>query len=112
MTTYSKKSKVSTQPLAADVASGDWPWRQGMVTELLGQLELRTERTLAMLCGPEIMMRYAIIELTKRGVPEADIHVSMERNMKCAIGHCGRCQLGPNYVCKDGPVFEADQLRW
>jgi NAD(P)H-flavin reductase len=91
--------------LAADVASGDWPWRQGLVTELLGQLELRPERTQVMLCGPEMMMMATIALLRERGVADDRIWLSMERNMQCGIGQCGHCQVGPKFVCRDGPVF-------
>ena len=62
-------------------------------------------RTTAFVCGPEIMMRFAADALHRRGVPDASIFVSMERNMKCAVGFCGHCQFGPSFVCKDGPVF-------
>jgi NAD(P)H-flavin reductase len=64
----------------------------------------------ALICGPEIMMRYVIPEL-EHGVPDGDIYLSMERNMKCALGFCGHCQYGPHFVCKDGPVFSYQQLR-
>jgi NAD(P)H-flavin reductase len=58
------------------------------------------------------MMRYVITELEKqRGVPAENIYLSMERNMKCAVGFCGHCQLGPHFICKDGPVFSYDRLR-
>jgi NAD(P)H-flavin reductase len=65
----------------------------------------------AMVCGPEIMMRFTAVELEKRGVVQENIYVSMERNMKCAIGMCGHCQYGPNFVCKDGPVFPYSHIR-
>jgi NAD(P)H-flavin reductase len=61
--------------------------------------------TVAMVCGPEVMMRFTMQELQKRGIPDAQIYLSMERNMKCGIGLCGHCQWGPLFVCKDGPVF-------
>ena len=64
-----------------------------------------------MVCGPEIMMRFTAAELEKRGVALENIYVSMERNMKCAIGMCGHCQYGPNFVCKDGPVFQYSQIQ-
>ena len=61
---------------------------------------------MVLICGPEIMMRYVIAELTEnRGVPAGDIYLSMERNMKCAVGFCGHCQYGPHFICKDGPIF-------
>ena len=63
------------------------------------------------MCGPEVMMRFAVAALRERGVAPERIHVSMERNMKCAVGHCGHCQLGPTFVCRDGPVFAYDRHR-
>jgi NAD(P)H-flavin reductase len=65
-----------------------------------------------MVCGPEIMMRFTVQELLKRGVTSEKIFVSMERNMKCAVGFCGHCQYGPIFICKDGPVFRFDQIQW
>ena len=66
--------------------------------------------TFAMVCGPEVMMRFGVMELERRGVPANKIYLSMERNMKCAIGFCGHCQYGPAFVCKDGPVFRLDRI--
>lgn len=64
-----------------------------------------------MICGPEIMMRFTIAELRNRGVREDQIFVSMERNMKCAVGFCGHCQFGPSFICKDGPVMRYDRIK-
>jgi NAD(P)H-flavin reductase len=61
--------------------------------------------TAALVCGPEIMMQYSIGEILQRGIQPENIYLSMERNMKCAIGFCGHCQYGPNFICKEGPVF-------
>jgi sulfhydrogenase subunit gamma (sulfur reductase) len=58
-----------------------------------------------MLCGPEIMMRLTVDALLERDIPEQDIWLSMERNMQCAVGSCGHCQYGPDFICRDGPVF-------
>lgn len=91
--------------LAADETGQGWPWSTGPVTSLFEKAEFDVARSTAMLCGPEGMMFAAIRELTSRGMPEADIWLSMERNMKCAAGHCGHCQYGSLFVCKDGPVF-------
>ncbi|MEN8179508.1 MAG: FAD/NAD(P)-binding protein [Pseudomonadota bacterium] len=91
--------------LAADVAHPDWPWKHGMVTELIGQLKLRKERTIAMLCGPEMMMLASIAQLRGRDLEDHRIWLSMERNMQCGLGQCGHCQVGPKFSCKQGPVF-------
>ena len=63
-----------------------------------------------MICGPEIMMRFAAYDLEDTGVPADQIYLSMERNMRCGIGLCGHCQYGPAFVCKDGPVFRYDRV--
>jgi NAD(P)H-flavin reductase len=64
-----------------------------------------------MVCGPEVMMRFTVLELQKRGVHAENIFVSMERNMKCALGFCGHCQFGPTFICKDGPVLRYDRIQ-
>jgi NAD(P)H-flavin reductase len=91
--------------LAADVGGPAWSWHVGPVTVLFDQVELRPERILVMMCGPEVMMRAAARILLERGVPEQALWLSMERNMQCAVGHCGHCQVGGKFVCKDGPVY-------
>jgi NAD(P)H-flavin reductase len=96
--------------LAADVASRDWPWVEGPVVDLLDRVSLDPVRTIAILCGPELMMDAAIAVLRGRGVPDAAIWLSLERNMHCGIGRCGHCQIGPHYVCTKGPVFRYDEV--
>ena len=91
--------------ITVDHAPPDWQRHVGVVTDLLPRIRIDPETTIALLCGPEVMMRFAAEGIEELGVAPERIFVSMERNMKCAIGHCGRCQLGPNYVCKDGPIF-------
>lgn len=88
-----------------DHASAGWHGPVGVVTGLLELLEIEPEHTTAMICGPEIMMRFTLEELQRAGVSPEDIWVSLERNMHCGIGHCGHCQLGTCLVCRDGPVF-------
>jgi NAD(P)H-flavin reductase len=63
-----------------------------------------------MVCGPEVMMRFAIRDLAALGLPTSAMWVSMERNMKCGLGLCGQCQYGHLHVCKDGPVFRFDRV--
>lgn len=91
--------------VTVDHAPTDWHHHVGVVTDLLPRVRIDPENAVALICGPEMMMRFAAQGIADLGVAPAHIFLSMERNMKCAIGHCGRCQLGPNYVCKDGPVF-------
>ena len=97
--------------VTVDSAKDDWRGSVGVVTTLIERAPLDPFNTVAMICGPEIMMRYAIRELLKCGIDEQTIYLSMERNMKCAIGFCGRCQYGPAFICKDGPVFRWDAIK-
>jgi NAD(P)H-flavin reductase len=97
--------------VTVDHAPSNWRGHVGVVTTLISRLELDPAKTLAMVCGPEVMMRFVALALADRGVAEGDIYLSMERNMKCAIGHCGHCQLGPTFICRDGPVFTFERLK-
>lgn len=97
--------------VTVDHAPSNWRGHVGVVTTLISRLELDPAKTLAMVCGPEVMMRFVALALADRGVAESDIYLSMERNMKCAIGHCGHCQLGPTFICRDGPVFTFERLK-
>jgi NAD(P)H-flavin reductase len=91
-------------------ASG-WNGNVGVVTLLLQRMAIpRPEHTTLFVCGPEIMMRYTVQAAQARGIPETQIWLSMERNMQCAVGLCGHCQWGPEFVCKDGPVFRYDRI--
>lgn len=94
-----------------DHALGDWRGNVGVVTTLISRASFDPARALAMLCGPEIMMRFVAASLRDAGVREEAIYLSMERNMKCAVAWCGHCQFGPVFVCRDGPVFRLDELR-
>ncbi len=85
--------------------------RSGLITGLIGPLRIDPARTVAFICGPEIMMRFSARELMLKGMAGADIHVSVERRMKCGTGHCGHCQIGPWFACMDGPVFTYGQLK-
>jgi NAD(P)H-flavin reductase len=91
----------------ATVDAGDLTWHGdvGVITTLLPRARFDPATTTAFVCGPEVMMRFAAADLVRRGVPPELIFLSMERNMKCAVGVCGHCQFGPTFVCKDGPVF-------
>ncbi|CAM3899758.1 FAD/NAD(P)-binding protein [Smaragdicoccus niigatensis] len=92
--------------LTVDRPTAGWRGGVGFVTEPLGRLRLDPQRTSAVLCGPEPMMRFCAQTLLRKGIASADIEVSLERNMQCGIGLCGHCQLGPLLVCRDGPVVD------
>lgn len=97
--------------IAASRGDAMWPWHVGPVTDLLGQAQFDPANTIAMMCGPEGMMIAAARLLAARGVDEAAIHLSMERNMQCAVGLCGHCQFGGHFVCRDGPVFAYAEVK-
>jgi NAD(P)H-flavin reductase len=93
-----------------DVADASWPYDEGVVTTLFSKAHIDPRVTSVFTCGPEIMMRFAVRDLITLGVPQERIWLSMERNMQCGVKLCGHCQLGPYFVCADGPVFRYDQL--
>jgi NAD(P)H-flavin reductase len=94
-----------------DRADASWTGRVGVVTALLSEIDIAADRTVAFVCGPETMMRFTVRDLARRGVPDERMFLAMERNMKCALGFCGHCQLGPSFICMDGPVLPYDRLR-
>lgn len=96
--------------VTVDHAASDWRGHVGVVTKLIPRAPFDPEETVAFVCGPEVMMRFAIKALIDTGVAADSIWLSMERNMKCAVGFCGHCQLGPEFVCRDGPVFRNDRI--
>lgn len=96
--------------VTVDRGSSGWRGNVGVVTPLVARAPFTPSNTAALVCGPEVMMRFAVLELQKRGVPAEKIYLSMERNMKCGLGYCGHCQYGPAFVCKDGPVFRLDSI--
>lgn len=96
-----------------DSAGPTWGGAIGLVTDRLNGVARNPGQTVAYLCGPEVMMRFTADALNRMGVPGDRIWLSLERNMKCAIGHCGHCQYGPAFLCKEGPVFSyAACSRW
>lgn len=98
--------------LMATVDRGTTEWRGnvGVVTGLIRRAGFDPQQAVAMVCGPEVMMRYAVDELRRRGVDGERIWVSMERNMKCGVGLCGHCQMGPHFACRHGAVFRYDAV--
>ena len=96
--------------VTVDAAGEDWRGNVGLVTTLLSKAHFDPDNTVAMIVGPEIMMRFCVLELQGLGMPSETTYISMERSMKCGIGFCGHCQLGPTFVCKDGPVYRYDKI--
>jgi NAD(P)H-flavin reductase len=97
--------------VTVDSAPLGWTRQVGVVTKLVAGVGFDLANACAMICGPEIMMRYSAAALRQRGVGDDRIFITMERNMKCAVGFCGHCQFGPEFICRDGPVFRYDRIR-
>jgi NAD(P)H-flavin reductase len=101
--------------LSLTVDKGDETWKGniGVVTTILekNKLSVNIQNSVAVVCGPPIMMKFATLKLLERGYPPEGIYLSMEKNMSCGIGKCGHCRIGPYYACKDGPVFTYDKIK-
>lgn len=97
--------------VTVDHADPDWVGDVGLVTKLLPKIRVDPVDTVVMICGPEVMIRFTVLALGDMGVAPERIFVSLERNMKCAVGWCGHCQFGPHFICRDGPVFPFDRIR-
>lgn len=95
--------------VTVDRALAGWHGNVGLITTLLGRVAFRPGRTTAFVCGPEVMMRAVAGDLVRFGLPPTSIRISLERNMRCGVGLCGHCQLGPHLICRDGPVFDLEQ---
>ncbi len=96
--------------VTVDHAPRHWTGHVGVVTELLKFATFDPANTVAMVCGPEVMMRFGARDLLHRGVPEPSVYVSLERSMKCGVGLCGHCQMLSTFVCKNGPVYRHDEV--
>jgi NAD(P)H-flavin reductase len=107
-------SKLNDVNVLVTVDRGDQSWKGniGFAANLLSYVQLDTKNTISMVCGPEVMMKYSIEELIDKGIPEGNLYLSLERNMKCAVGFCGHCQFGPKFICKDGPVFNYPMVKY
>lgn len=105
-----KKQGVEVK-VTLDCADIHWKGQVGVVTSLIHKHLPNPENTLVLLCGPEIMIQFAIQELLGARADEDNIYISLERNMQCAVGFCGHCQYGPYFLCKDGPVFSYAQIK-
>ena len=97
--------------VSVDLAEPDWTGIVGVVTVLFNQVALHPETTLAYVCGPPVMIRFAVRDLLARGFKEEAVISTLERMMQCGIGRCNHCAIGHRYVCRDGPVFNYAQIR-
>jgi NAD(P)H-flavin reductase len=88
----------------------DWKGEVGFVPSVVERAEIAAENSVALVIGPPVMIKYTLPVLSKMGLTNRDIYTSLENRMKCGVGKCGRCNCGPLYVCKEGPVFTLEQL--
>jgi NAD(P)H-flavin reductase len=93
-----------------DHAGRDWFGAVGVVTRLVDSLDVDVDSCVAMLCGPEVMMRFTVRALEQLGLDASRVWVSLERSMRCAVALCGHCQLGGTFVCREGPVYRYDRI--
>jgi len=105
--------KDATVNMATTVDKGDetWTGREGFVPQVLEQVAPSAQDTVAIVCGPPVMIRYTFPVLVKLGFTPEQMITTLEKRMKCGIGKCGRCNIGNLYVCRDGPVFTYAQIK-
>lgn len=96
--------------VTVDNGQRDWHGRVGLVTHLIAHAGFDPQQTTALICGPEVMMRYAATAFLDRGVRPSNVRLSMERNMRCGVGLCGHCQYREFFLCVDGPVLDYARL--
>jgi NAD(P)H-flavin reductase len=96
---------------STDTADGNWNERVGVVTILLDDVKIDIANSVAVVCGPPVMMKFGTKKLLEMGYGENDIYLSMEKNMSCGLGKCGHCMMGEYFVCKDGPVFTYGEIK-
>lgn len=96
--------------VTVDAADTTWLGRVGVVPKLVAQADFRPDSVRAFVCGPEVMIHFTVDALRERGVPDERIFLSLERDMRCGVGLCGHCQLGPTLICRDGPVYTQAQV--
>ncbi|MGQ9621595.1 MAG: FAD/NAD(P)-binding protein [Bacteroidales bacterium] len=109
----SELRKIPKFEVFRSVDRGDSTWAEkvGVVTVLLDDVKVDIKNSLAVVCGPPVMMKFSTLKLLEMGYPEHDIYLSMEKNMSCGLGKCGHCMMGKYFVCKDGPVFTYEEIK-
>lgn len=110
---FNRLNKISKFEAYRTVDRPDDEWNEsvGVVTSLLNKIKMNMQNTVAVVCGPPIMMKFGTIRLLEMGYTEDNIYLSMEKNMSCGLGKCGHCMMGEFFVCKDGPVFTYNELK-
>ncbi len=107
---WGERDKVDME-LTVDKGNDEWTGNVGVVTTIVNEdVPVDLNNAVCVICGPPIMMKFALLQVIDLGFAPRDIYLSMEKNMSCGLGKCGHCRLGPYYVCKDGPVFTYDQI--
>jgi len=94
-----------------DKADEYWNGSVGVATTLLNKIKINIENSIAVVCGPSVMMKFGTIRLLEMGYRDDQIYLSMEKNMSCGLGKCGHCMMGEFFVCRDGPVFTYDEIK-
>jgi NAD(P)H-flavin reductase len=110
---FNRLNKIKKFEAHRTVDKPDEEWNEsvGVVTSLLNKVSVNIEKSIAVVCGPPVMMKFGTIRLLEMGYKDDQIYLSMEKNMSCGLGKCGHCMLGEYFVCKDGPVFTYDELK-
>jgi len=107
---WTKKKDLDIE-LTVDKGDPTWKGKVGLVTVIIEGADMDYKKGIAIVCGPPIMMKFATKKLLEMGFLDANLYLSMEKNMSCGIGKCGHCRIGTHYACKDGPVFRYDQIK-
>ena len=94
-----------------DKADNGWDGSVGVATALLNNIKIDIKNSIAVVCGPPVMMKFGTIRLLEMGYRDEQIYLSMEKNMSCGLGKCGHCMMGEFFVCRDGPVFTYDEIK-
>ncbi|MEK7679864.1 MAG: FAD/NAD(P)-binding protein [Deltaproteobacteria bacterium] len=89
----------------------DWTGKVGFVPTVLAEAAPKAENTVAVICGPPIMIKFVLNALNKLGFSDEDVYTTLENKMKCGVGKCGRCNVGDVYICKEGPVYSAAEIK-
>jgi sulfite reductase subunit B len=107
---WQKIGKKVNFRITVDKKDDNWKGNVGLVTTTLDKLKIDLKNSVAIVCGPPIMMKFSTFKLLEVGYKNEQIYLSMEKNMSCGIGKCGHCRMGNLYACKDGPVFRYDKI--